>query len=69
MDLLGDYPKTVIWIYGPTGCGKSYLARELCRKLGLTVWRNYIRGDKWSTGYQGQEIAWFDDFRRGDVPY
>ena len=51
MDILGDYPKTVVWVYGPSGSGKSYLVRDICRKLGLSVWRNYILGDKWSTGY------------------
>lgn len=35
----------------------------------VSPWRNYIHGDKWSTGYHGQSIAFFDDFRRNSVPW
>lgn len=49
----------VVWIYGPTGTGKSALAFYLCgeerfRKVGELLWFD---------GYSGQPNVTFDDFR------
>lgn len=49
----------VVWVYGPTGTGKSALAYYLCgdnrfRKVGTL---------NWFDGYSGQPNVTFDDFR------
>lgn len=53
-------PPTVIWIYGPTGTGKT---RWFWEKYGHEpVWP---ANDtlKWFDGYSGQDVVLFDDFR------
>lgn len=51
---------TVIWIWGPTGTGKSSTATELC-KDGDTYRKN--TATKWWDGYDGHENIIIDDFR------
>lgn len=55
----------VVWIYGPTGTGKSALAYYLCgterfRKVGSLDWFD---------GYSGQKAVTFDDFRQGNCKW
>ena len=55
----------VIWVYGPTGTGKSALAYYICgehrfRKVGPLDWFD---------GYKGQENVTFDDFRKGNCKW
>lgn len=52
-------PPSVLWIHGPTGCGKTRYAHE----QGMSV---YVKDEtKWWDGYHGQDIILFDDFRGG----
>jgi hypothetical protein len=57
---------TVIWIFGPTGVGKSHhafeFAKRICERRNWRVWRS-LNSLKWFNGYNGQELAIFDDFR------
>lgn len=48
----------VIWIYGPTGVGKSKYAFDHC----VDPWVSGETG-KWFEGYDGHEDVIFDDFR------
>ena len=55
-----------IWLYGPTGTGKSHQAFE-----GFSEETHYVvpLADKgWWDGYEQQETVIFNDFR-GEVPY
>lgn len=54
------YP-TVIVICGPTGTGKSRLARELCSTVDTYWWSN----DKWWDAYDGQKAVILDEFKGG----
>lgn len=57
-------PPEVVVFYGPTGCGKSRAAREMCPEAW--VW-NPAKG-QWFDGYLGQHEAIFEEFR-GQIPY
>jgi len=57
----GSAPKDLeeidnLWIFGPTGCGKSRYVRD-------TVPTFYSKGmSKWWDGYSGEEVVVLDDF-------
>jgi len=53
--------KTIIWIWGPTGCGKSELAAELASAYKGTFWKQ--TGTKWFCGLDSDEACIFDDYR------
>lgn len=63
----GSYRLPEVYIYyGPTGTGKSKAVFEAC---GEDDWWKAIPGQgRWFDGYNGQDIAWFDDFR-GETGY
>lgn len=54
----------VIWLAGETGCGKTRLATS----INEDFWISSKKLD-WFDGYQGQKVAIFDDFRKGDTEF
>lgn len=51
----------IIWLWGPTGTGKSKWAYQYCKEDGS--WFKANKTDKWWDGYDGQNIVWIDDIR------
>jgi len=54
-----------LWVYGPTGSGKSHLALKDYTPETHYVWRN---DNGWQDGYRQQETVVINDFR-GEIPY
>ena len=54
--------KRIIWLYGPTGIGKTQTSVDFAVNNGISYWINN-QDLKWFDGYNGQEVAIFDDFR------
>lgn len=63
--------KLVLWFRGESGEGKSRTAVEIAQRNGLSYWMS--NNDlKWFDGYNSQEVAIIDDFRKsmlGDWNY
>lgn len=51
-------PPMVVWLYGPTGIGKTRSVRE--EEPNLWISEDNL---KWFTGYENQEAVLLDDFR------
>lgn len=56
---------TIVWIYGPTGTGKSHTVNEVGNYYKKPLGEADL---KWWDGYTGQENVWLDDFR-GQIKY
>lgn len=56
--------RTVVWVYGPTGAGKSHIGRET---LPDAVFINFKGG--FVNGYHGEAHVIIDDFRSSDVHF
>jgi hypothetical protein len=56
--------REIIWIWGGTGTGKSFLAREYAGKFGGGIW-SWFGGDLNGclNNYCEENVALFDDFR------
>lgn len=54
---------TVLWFYGPTGCGKTREAFRIADEFGLSIWKSSDTL-RWWPGYSQQDMALFDDFRK-----
>ena len=51
----------VVWLWGPTGVGKTRAAWEYTKEADLEL---FPKNDtKWWDGYTGQDVVLFDDFR------
>lgn len=55
-------PPEVTINYGPTGCGKSYTARNHFKSLEGGFWVDDADGSTWFDSYMGEAGALFDDF-------
>lgn len=66
-----DKPE-VIWLYGATGQGKSFLAASYFERLRqedqtITFFVHLPGSLKWWDGYEGQHYVILDDFRRSQL--
>lgn len=62
-------PPIVLWFYGGTGTGKTRTAIELAEEAGKSYWISNDPDLKWFDGYNGQEYAIIDDFRRQGIKF
>jgi len=53
----------VIWIWGPTGVGKTRLAISICEDAKEPFWMS-SKNLKWWDGYTDEKYVIFDDFRK-----
>jgi len=61
-------PPKVFWLYGTTGTGKTRAVYDFASASSLELWRMPSSGSYFQ-GYIGQQIALFDDFRAGRLPF
>lgn len=57
----------VVWLYGPTGRGKSHLLAKIARTPGVDAY--WKPTGQWFEGYNGELFIFMDDFRAGDMQF
>lgn len=57
----------VVWLYGPTGRGKSHLLATIARTPGIEAY--WKPTGQWFEGYNGELYLFMDDFRAGDMQF
>jgi hypothetical protein len=63
-------PPVIVWLYGPTGIGKTRCVLELGISLGGEQGPWISSGSlRWFDGYWGQSVAIFDDLRTKHAPF
>lgn len=60
-----DKPPEVIWVYGPSGSGKSRYVNSETKEDDPY----YLTTGKWWEGYDGHKVVVFDDFREDQIPF
>lgn len=61
-----EWMTEIVWIYGPTGTGKSHKVNELAPNAYVKPMG--VKDIDWWDDYDGQSEVWFDDFR-GQIAY
>lgn len=59
-------PPIVIWLYGPTGTGKTRLVHEREREVHFWTSTGSL---EYFNGYGGETVVLFDDFRASDCKF
>lgn len=57
-----NFKPFVIWIYGPTGSGKTRISNTISEYVGDTYWSG--KSLKWWDGYDANDLCIIDDFRK-----
>jgi len=76
LDILVDDGSHILWLTGPTQCGKSVLVRYLAGELNMVTHQINCRGDMGSDSFFGEKTVRIDEetgqnfveFERGIVP-
>ena len=55
----GDLKDRNLWLYGPTGCGKSYTAHKLAELMRSELYLKML--NKWWDGYTDQKIVLIEE--------
>lgn len=56
----------VVWLYGESGVGKSYLAFDILRRKNIPFYTKRETSGKWFDGYDGEEAVVFDNWASRD---
>lgn len=74
IDKMTDFEKgrtvkpNVVWIYGPSGSGKSRYAQQLAIATGQDIYTKTCN-NKWFNGYDGQPVLIMNDLRAGTFEF